>query len=159
MSVPNQDARGGALPSEPPVRKTATLVSFSSSPASTLAPPPMAAASSSRPSRPVRAPSDVFKPRFPLDPFASAHPGLSEPWFVQVDNLLSLAASAQLRRHVVLVLGGAYSVSTSFGVVGAGGSVSSACRIEPWDTCFGLHDLGRHRRGGWPSWLLRSALG
>ncbi|TCD62843.1 hypothetical protein EIP91_006356 [Steccherinum ochraceum] len=41
---------------------------------------------------------DVFKPRFPIDPFASAK--VREPWFIKSDLL-----PAQTRRDVVLVLG------------------------------------------------------
>ncbi|KAI0355953.1 hypothetical protein OH77DRAFT_1478877 [Trametes cingulata] len=68
-----------------------------------------AVASSSRPAgaRPNhrQRKTDVFKPRFPLDPFAGASvTALGEPWFLRVDALLS-ATSCQ-RRNVIFVLGG-----------------------------------------------------
>ena len=70
---------------------------------------PMAAvASSSKLSGSTRQRSrrDVFKPKFPLDPFAGASAtALGEPWFLKIDALLS--ATALQRRNVVFVLGGA----------------------------------------------------
>ena len=62
------------------------------------------------PSRSVHRPRrDVFKPKFPLDPFAGASAAaLGEPWFLKIDALLS--ATAQQRRNVIFVLGGAYSI-------------------------------------------------
>lgn len=52
----------------------------------------------------VRSPQqDVFKPRFPLDPFASAK--VREPWFVKRDQL-----PVQARRDVILILGGEYTL-------------------------------------------------
>ncbi|KAI0828671.1 hypothetical protein BC628DRAFT_1316388 [Trametes gibbosa] len=51
---------------------------------------------------------DVFKPRFPLDPFAGAPTALGEPWFLKVDAIL--AATAHQRRNVFFVLGGASHV-------------------------------------------------
>ncbi|KAI0631255.1 hypothetical protein C8Q77DRAFT_1132351 [Trametes polyzona] len=48
--------------------------------------------------------TDVFKPRFPLDPFAGASAAaLGEPWFLKVDALL--AATSYPRRDVIFVLG------------------------------------------------------
>ncbi|OJT08840.1 hypothetical protein TRAPUB_267 [Trametes pubescens] len=47
---------------------------------------------------------DVFKPRFPLDPFAGVSAtALGEPWFLKIDTLL--AATAHQRRNVIFVLG------------------------------------------------------
>ncbi|KAJ8464072.1 hypothetical protein ONZ51_g9834 [Trametes cubensis] len=61
--------------------------------------------SGSRPSQRPRKP-DVFKPRFPLDPFSGAPAAaLGEPWFLKVDALL--AATSYQRRNVIFVLGGA----------------------------------------------------
>ncbi|KAI9065259.1 hypothetical protein FKP32DRAFT_1610766 [Trametes sanguinea] len=65
-------------------------------------------ASSSRPGGPRSAQrprkNDVFKPRFPLDPFAGAPAAaLGEPWFLKVDALL--AATSYQRRNVIFVLG------------------------------------------------------
>lgn len=60
-----------------------------------------------RPAQRSRKP-DVFKPRFPLDPFAGVSAtALGEPWFLKIDTLL--AATAHQRRNVVFVLGGAFS--------------------------------------------------
>lgn len=68
-----------------------------------------AVASSSRLAVPRTAPrarkQDVFKPRFPLDPFAGVSTALGEPWFLKVDALL--VATAHQRRNVFFVLGGA----------------------------------------------------
>ncbi|KAI0659694.1 hypothetical protein C8Q70DRAFT_88356 [Cubamyces menziesii] len=59
--------------------------------------------SGSRPSQRPRKP-DVFKPRFPLDPFSGAPAAaLGEPWFLKVDALL--AATSYQRRNVIFVLG------------------------------------------------------
>ncbi|KAI0327550.1 hypothetical protein GY45DRAFT_1347687 [Cubamyces sp. BRFM 1775] len=59
--------------------------------------------SGSRPSQRPRKP-DVFKPRFPLDPFTGAPAAaLGEPWFLKVDALL--AATSYQRRNVIFVLG------------------------------------------------------
>lgn len=77
-----------------------------------------AVASSSRLAvpRPTRSRKpDVFKPRFPLDPFAGVSAtALGEPWFLRIDTLL--AATAHQRRNVIFVLGGASS-SLSVSVV------------------------------------------
>ncbi|KAI8972854.1 hypothetical protein BD414DRAFT_517831 [Trametes punicea] len=67
-----------------------------------------AVASSSTPSgsRPAQRPrkNDVFKPRFPFDPFSgAAAAALGEPWFLKIDALLT--ATAYQRRNVILVLG------------------------------------------------------
>ncbi|KAL1948995.1 hypothetical protein VTO73DRAFT_10801 [Trametes versicolor] len=66
-----------------------------------------AVASSSRLAvpRPTRSRKpDVFKPRFPLDPFAGVSAtALGEPWFLKIDTLL--AATAHQRRNVIFVLG------------------------------------------------------
>ncbi|CDO74574.1 hypothetical protein BN946_scf184583.g1 [Trametes cinnabarina] len=67
-----------------------------------------AVASSSRPAgpRPPQRPrkNDVFKPRFPFDPFTGAPAAaLGEPWFLKVDALL--AATSYQRRNVIFVLG------------------------------------------------------
>ncbi|KAI0697490.1 hypothetical protein C8T65DRAFT_743154 [Cerioporus squamosus] len=63
--------------------------------------------SSSKPSGsrlPPRPRRDVFKPKFPLDPFAGASAAaLGEPWFLKIDALL--AATALQRRNVLFVLG------------------------------------------------------
>ncbi|KAI0370562.1 hypothetical protein BV20DRAFT_943775 [Pilatotrama ljubarskyi] len=74
-----------------------------------------AVASSSRPAGPRpshrQRKTDVFKPRFPLDPFAGASAiPLGEPWFVKVDALL--AATSYQRRNVIFILGGASYFST-----------------------------------------------
>ncbi|KAI0754348.1 hypothetical protein C8Q80DRAFT_1265994 [Daedaleopsis nitida] len=63
-------------------------------------------ASSSTPSGSTRQRSrrDIFKPKFPLDPFAGASAvALGEPWFLKIDALLS--ATAFQRRNVLFVLG------------------------------------------------------
>ncbi|KAI0642792.1 hypothetical protein C8Q79DRAFT_235130 [Trametes meyenii] len=91
----------------PSASQPSSLPHSSSFPASKAHPMP-AAASSSRPSPVLRAQrprkQDVFKPRFPLDPFLGASaPALGEPWFLKVDALL--AATAHQRRNVIFVLG------------------------------------------------------
>ncbi|OSC98078.1 hypothetical protein PYCCODRAFT_1524386 [Trametes coccinea BRFM310] len=97
---------------------------LSPSPSSSSSPPPSsssfisrpppssssmaATASSSRPVGPRPAQrarkNDVFKPRFPFDPFTGAPAAaLGEPWFLKVDALL--AATSYQRRNVIFVLG------------------------------------------------------
>ncbi|KIP07300.1 hypothetical protein PHLGIDRAFT_127739 [Phlebiopsis gigantea 11061_1 CR5-6] len=49
----------------------------------------------------ARMPSDSFRPKFPVDPFAAAT--VREPWFVRPEALPSIAHQA--RRDVILVLG------------------------------------------------------
>ncbi|KAH9922877.1 hypothetical protein B0H21DRAFT_765747 [Amylocystis lapponica] len=60
---------------------------------------------SSPPYRSVQ--SDVFRPKFPLDPFAPASPNsrlsFRDPWFLRVDNLQS--ATAYSPRLVIFILG------------------------------------------------------
>ncbi|KAH9941789.1 uncharacterized protein BXZ73DRAFT_8336, partial [Epithele typhae] len=52
-----------------------------------------------RPSR-----KDVFRPRFPLDPFAGAPPAaLAEPWFIKTEPLFH--ATSLRRSNVILILG------------------------------------------------------
>lgn len=65
----------------------------------------------SAPQRP-RPRTDVFKPKFPIDPFAAA--AVREPWFLTHDALPSLAY--QSRRDVLLVLGGASAVVPHHGL-------------------------------------------
>lgn len=56
---------------------------------------------------------DVFKPKFPLDPFAGASAAvLGEPWFLKIDALLS--ATTLQRRNVIFVLGGAFPILDAF---------------------------------------------
>ncbi|KAH7887039.1 hypothetical protein F5I97DRAFT_1927306 [Phlebopus sp. FC_14] len=46
--------------------------------------------------------TEVFKPKFPLDPFTQLHT-IREPWMLRLDNVVT--ATSQVRRDVVLVLG------------------------------------------------------
>ncbi|KAI0792473.1 hypothetical protein C8Q75DRAFT_804849 [Abortiporus biennis] len=59
-------------------------------------------ASSSR--RQSRQPTDVFRPKFPKDPFATPNSKHRDPWYLRSDRFSSLVAS-QARRDVILVLG------------------------------------------------------
>jgi hypothetical protein len=61
--------------------------------------------STSRPPPPsaLKHRSDVFRPRFPLDPFSDMN--LRGPWTLTADRLPAAAALAD-RRDVILVLGG-----------------------------------------------------
>ncbi|KAI0759792.1 hypothetical protein BC629DRAFT_1443770 [Irpex lacteus] len=63
--------------------------------------PPASRRRSSPGEKPHRPPSNVFKPKFPLDPFAAAN--VREPWFIRPDALPSPHANP--RRDVLLVLG------------------------------------------------------
>ena len=55
---------------------------------------------------------DVFKPKFPLDPFhGHSAAALGEPWFLKIDALLN--ATSLQRQNIIFVLGGASSSATS----------------------------------------------
>lgn len=68
--------------------------------------PPASRRRSSPGEKPHRPPSNVFKPKFPLDPFAAAN--VREPWFIRPDTLPSPHANP--RRDVLLVLGCEHSI-------------------------------------------------
>jgi hypothetical protein len=86
-------------------RAMAAASSSSSPPISAGATSPAAARPTSRP----RPPSDVFRPRFPLDPFAAsphAHAAADAlPWVIDADRLPAPHADGA-RPDVIVVLGG-----------------------------------------------------
>ncbi|GJE94830.1 hypothetical protein PsYK624_110050 [Phanerochaete sordida] len=61
------------------------------------------ASTSRRRTQKARSPSDTFRPKFPLDPFAAAAAAAREPWYITADSLPSVAS--QGRRDVFLALG------------------------------------------------------
>lgn len=73
-----------------------------SSPASLPRTAAAMASASRRRAEKARMPSDTFRPKFPVDPFAAAT--VREPWFVRPEALPSIAYQA--KRDVILVLGG-----------------------------------------------------
>ncbi|KAI0676342.1 hypothetical protein C8Q78DRAFT_13630 [Trametes maxima] len=82
--------------SSSPASRAHAMAAVAASSSSTRTPQVLRAQRSRKP--------DVFKPRFPLDPFLGASaPALGEPWFLKVDALL--AATAHQRRNVIFVLG------------------------------------------------------
>lgn len=108
-SPPAASSRRTSVP--PPTR------SYFPSSASRPRSAPMAAVASSSSSllpsgsRP-RPRKDVFKPKFPLDPFhGHSAAALGEPWFLKIDALLN--ATSLQRQNVIFVLGGASSSATS----------------------------------------------
>ncbi|KAI0069793.1 hypothetical protein K474DRAFT_980941 [Panus rudis PR-1116 ss-1] len=64
---------------------------------------PVASSSRPRTTTSSRSAADVFRPKFPLDPFATLSPHGKEPWLLGADRLPSMAS--QTRRDVILVLG------------------------------------------------------
>ncbi|KIJ61843.1 hypothetical protein HYDPIDRAFT_158779 [Hydnomerulius pinastri MD-312] len=64
--------------------------------------PPIQRGDSPRPRANGSLISEVFRPKLPLDPFAQLHT-IREPWMLRLENVV--AATSELRRDVVLVLG------------------------------------------------------
>lgn len=58
----------------------------------------------------------AFKPKFPVDPFASSSPGAREPWTLRQEKLPTLR-SLQSEGRVVLVLGRTFHSLIIFGRV------------------------------------------
>ncbi|KIK80148.1 hypothetical protein PAXRUDRAFT_159430 [Paxillus rubicundulus Ve08.2h10] len=64
--------------------------------------PPLQRSDSPRPRAGGSLVSEVFRPKYPWDPFARLHT-IREPWMLKLENVV--AATSEVRRDVVLVLG------------------------------------------------------